>query len=172
MIDMRVTWIFCQSQLRAAKRVSPKRSSWRFPQLRAGRLEKHGGQFGHLTFWDVHLSGDVVSYFTIGWSTHSLGGKGRIIKNLIYLECLTWSSPLRQVDCFRSLGPGTAHVFHSWHRHRHSAMCRTDLARLYTRYFSTEGHRTVSTRKSVKGVCDFDWNMVPWSYWIYRIMYC
>ena len=44
---------------------------------------------------------------------HSLGRKGRIIKNLIYLECLTWSSPLRQVDCFRSLGPGTAHVFHS-----------------------------------------------------------
>ena len=163
---MRVFHEFLSISAQGSKESFPQEVFLAVSTTQSWAFEKHGGQFGHLTFWDVHLSGDVVSYFTIGWSTHSLGGKGRIIKNLIYLECLTWSSPLRQVDCFRSLGPGTAHVFHSWHRRRHSAMCRTDLARLYTRYFSTEGHRTVSTRKSVKGVCDFDWNMVPWSYWI------
>ena len=162
---MRVTWHFCQSQLRAAKR-TPQEVFLAEKQLRLAAWKTRRSVWSLWLFGMKNLSGDVVSYFTIGWSTHSLGGKGRIIKNLIYLECLTWSSPLRQVDCFRSLGPGTAHVFHSWHRRRHSAMCRTDLARLYTRYFSTEGHRTVSTRKSVKGVCDFDWSMVPWSYWI------
>lgn len=165
MIDMRVTWIFEKSQFREAKSFPPKK----FLAVSTTQSWAAWKTLVSLVTWLFgmkNLSGDVVSYFTIGWSTHSLGGKGRIIKNLIYLECLTWSSPLRQVDCFRSLGPGTALVFHSWHRRRHSAMCRTDLARLYTRYFSTEGHRTVSTRKSVKGVCDCDWNMAPWSYWI------
>ena len=71
------------------------------------RLEKHDGQFGHFDFlgWKTLV---VMLYpisrlveVRIHWEE-----KGRIIKNLIYLECLTWSSPLRQVDCFRSLGSG------------------------------------------------------------------